>query len=129
MTRLSKGLLFWLPRGLSMAFIVFLSLFALDVFGEQQGVWTTLVALSIHLIPSLVLIGVLVVAWRWEWVGAALFGAAGAFYVLTLLPRPHPALAVKALWSATIAGPAFVIAALFLLGWLKHDELRGGTAS
>jgi len=124
MTDLTRRMLFWLPRALSILFIAFISLFALDVFGEQQSIWRTLAGLAIHLIPSFVLLIVLVVAWRWEWVGAALYAGAGALYVLTLLPRAQPPAAMKLLWSATIAGPAFVIAILFLVNWLRHDELR-----
>lgn len=90
---------------LSGNFIGFISLFALDVFGEQQGLWNTLVGLAIHLIPSLVLV-ILVVAWRREWVGAALYAGAGALYVLTIVPRPSPPAVMKLIWCATIAGPA-----------------------
>ncbi len=62
MTRFSGRALFWAPRALSIAFIAFLSLFALDVFGAGYGFWRTLLGLAIHLIPSFVLIGVLVLA-------------------------------------------------------------------
>jgi hypothetical protein len=31
---------------------------------------------------------------------------------------------VRVSWALLIAGPAFVIAALFLANWMKHDELR-----
>jgi hypothetical protein len=98
MSIFSKQLLFWTPRVLSIAFIAFLSLFALDVFAENLGFWQTALALFMHLIPSMVLIAALVFAWRWEWIGAALFGV--------------------------IAFPAFLIAGLFLTNWFKHDELR-----
>ena len=64
MTELSRRTLFWAPRVLSVALIVFLSLFALDVFGEVQGFWNTVLALAIHLIPTLVLSVVLILAWR-----------------------------------------------------------------
>jgi len=37
---------YWLPRLLSIAFILFLSLFSLDVFGEGYGFWNTLLALT-----------------------------------------------------------------------------------
>lgn len=124
MTHLSKRVLFWLPRALSIAFIAFISIFALDVFGENQGLWHMLAALAIHLIPSFVLIIALVLAWRWEWIGAALYGAAGALYLIWLLPRPFPPAAMKLEWCTTIAGPAFVIAILFWINWLKHAELR-----
>jgi len=98
-------------------------MFALDVFRSGQGFWRTLLALVMHLIPSFVLIAALILAWRWEWIGAALYGGAGGLYVWWALQRPIPA-HVKANWILTIAGPAFVIAALFLWNWVKHGELR-----
>jgi hypothetical protein len=125
MSELSKRALFWTPRVLSMAYIAFLSLFALDVFGEGYGFWKTILAIVIHLAPSLVLVAVLILAWRWEWIGAALYAAAGMLYVITLLPqRISPA--VKLNWSLTIAGPAFLVAAMFLANWLKRGELCSG---
>jgi len=123
MTLFSRQVLFWAPRALSIAFIAFLGLFALDVLEAGYGFWKTLLALTMHLIPNFVLIAVLVLAWRWEWIGAALYAAAGMLYVIMVLPRPLPP-AVKLSWILTIAGPAFVIAALFLANWIKRRELR-----
>jgi len=123
MTGLSKRALFWTPRILSIAYIVFLSLFALDVFSEGYGFWKTGLALVIHLIPALVLVIVLILAWRWEWIGAALYAAAGTVYVITVLPlRISPA--AKFNWILTIAGPAFSLAAMFLINWWKRGELH-----
>jgi len=120
-----RRVLYWAPRVLSIAFIVFLSLFALDVFNEPRGFWRTLLALAMHLIPTAVLIVALILAWRWEWIGAALYGLAGLLYVASIvsMARPLPR-AVRLNWVLTIAGPAFLIAGLFLANWLKHDELR-----
>ena len=81
----------------------------------------------VHLIPSFVLIGALLVAWWWEWVGAAIYTAAGALYVIALLPRRLPPPGMKLEWMATIALPTFAIAALFWANWLKHDQLRTKT--
>jgi len=123
MTVLYRRTLFWTPRVLAMAYIAFLSMFALDVFGEQHSFWRILVALLIHLIPAFVLLAGLILAWRWEWVGAALYAAAGVLYVAWVLQLPlAPALKIN--WVLTIAGPTFLIAALFLANWLKHDELH-----
>ena len=116
-------LLFWAPRAVCILFIAFLSLFALDVFLEGMGFWRTLAALIIHLIPSFVLAGILVLAWRWEWIGAVLFTAAGLIYVFTVLRNPLPP-ATKASWILVIAGPAFGIGALFLANWVKRAEIR-----
>jgi len=125
MTQLSRRALFWTPRALSILFIAFLSLFALDVFDEHLGLWRTVLALTMHLIPSFVLIAALVLAWRWEWIGAALYAAAGLLYVgwVVSMSRPVPA-AIRLIWVLTIAGPAFVIAGLFLANWLKRGDIR-----
>jgi len=125
MTQLSKRALFWTPRVLSIVFIAFLSLFALDVFDEHLGLWRTVLALTMHLIPSLVLIAALVLVWRWEWIGAALYAAAGLLYVawVVSMSRPVP-VPMRLIWILTIAGPAFVIAGLFLANWLRRGQLR-----
>jgi hypothetical protein len=125
MTQLSKRALFWTPRALSIVFIAFLSIFALDVFGEHLGLWRTVLALTMHLVPSFVLIAALVLAWRWEWIGAALYTGAGLLYVwwVVSLSRPVPP-AMRLIWILMIAGPAFVIAGLFLANWLKRGDLR-----
>jgi len=123
MAALSKRVLFWTPRLLSIAYIIFLSLFALDVFGEGYSFWKACLALVIHLIPAFALTVALILAWRWEWVGAAVYATAGTVYVITVLPlRMAPA--VKFSWIVTIAGPAFLLATMFLLNWWKRGELQ-----
>jgi len=117
--------IFWAPRILSIILIAFLSLLAVDVFDEHLGFWRTALALGMHLIPSIVLLVALLVAWRREWIGAVLYAAAGLLYVLWsgFVPRMVP-LSVRFSWMLVVAGPAFVIAGLFLFNWKKHDELR-----
>ena len=124
MSNSSRRALYWAPRALSILYILFLSMFALDVFGEGRGFWQTLVALAMHLIPSFVLIVALVLAWRWEWIGTAFYAGAAALYLVWLLLRPSPPPAMKLLWFATIAGPALLAAALFFANWLKRQELH-----
>jgi hypothetical protein len=119
----SRRALFWTPRILSIAYIAFISIFAFDVFGEEHGAWRILTALVVHLIPSIVLTAGLVLAWRWEWIGAAVFAVAGALYITTTLRLRLPA-ATRTNWILGIGGPCFLIAALFLFNWLKRDELR-----
>jgi hypothetical protein len=123
MSEFSKRALFWAPRALSIMFIGFLSLFALDVFGHGVGFWRTLVALVMHLIPSFVLIAALILAWKWEWIGAVLYGGAAGLYIYWVVPRRLPP-AVKVSWILTMAGPALFIAALFLANWIKRRELH-----
>lgn len=117
MNTFSRRLLFWTPRAICFAFAIFLSLFALDVFHEGYGFWKTLLALLIHLVPVYIVLLVLAVAWRWEWIGAVGFAGLAIWYAQGVWRR-HPD------WVAVIAGPLLVIAVLFLVNWLKHDELR-----
>jgi len=119
MTTCSRRALFWTPRTLCIAFAVFLSLFALDVFSHGFGFWQTLVALIIHLVPAFIVLAVLALAWRWEWIGAAGFAVAGVLYAK--MAWQHPS------WILTISGPLFVIAGLFLVNWLKRAELRASS--
>jgi hypothetical protein len=125
MSRISAKLLFWAPRLLSIAFIAFLSLFSLDVFDGRLGFWRTMLALTMHLIPVFVLTAALIAAWKWEWIGAVLYAAAGLHYVVWVvaMSRPVPP-EIRRSWILAIAGPAFVIAGLFLVNWLKHDQIR-----
>ncbi len=113
----SKRWLFWAPRVICMAFAIFLSMFAFDVFGEGYGFWKTLLALLIHLVPVYIVLAVLALAWRWEWIGAVGFAGLAMWYAQGK-GRHHPD------WIVIIAGPALVIAVLFFFNWLKHDEVR-----
>jgi glucose-6-phosphate-specific signal transduction histidine kinase len=116
-----KRLLFWTPRILCLLFAAFISIFALDVFGEGYGFWKTIPALMIHLIPTWIVLAVLALAWRWEWVGGTLFVALGILYLIASWGRFH--------WSAylCISGPLFLIGILFFLNWLNRRKLRTGT--
>ena len=106
--------LFWAPRALSIAFIAFLSMFALDVFGEGHGFWQTLADLAMHLIPTFILAAGLAIAWRWEWVGAVEF-TAFAIVFLVIVRSPF--------WGKAIfAAPCLATAWLFLIGWRKRRE-------
>ena len=117
MTTTSKRALFWMPRILCLVFAGFISLFALDVFQEGLGAWRTTLALLMHLIPTFLILIVLAVSWRWEWVGALLFTGLALLYLLTSWGRLH--------WSAyvVISGPLFLLGVLFLLNWIWRAEL------
>ena len=120
MNQPTKRILFWTPRVLTILFAAFISMFALDVFGEAHGFWQTALALLMHLIPTGLILLALAIAWRWEWVGAVLFTGMGLWYSIQVFPR-HPQ------WIPVIAGPVFVIGALFLVNWLLRRKLRTGS--
>ena len=109
MNQTVEKILFWSPRVLGILIAIFVSLFALDVFGEGYSFWETITALAMHLIPTLVILIVLGIAWRWEWTGGFLFVALGVLYI-TLFWEPSnlPAYLI-------ISGPLFLVGILFLL--------------
>jgi len=115
--------LFWAPRLLTVLFILFLGLFALDVFNEGYGPWETMVALFMHLIPHMILAVILIVAWRWEWVGAVFFFGFGLFYIFWAWGRFNLGAYV------VISGPLFLVSILFGIGWIYRDKIRGSAES
>ena len=107
--------LYWAPRALCIVFIGFVSLFALDVFNQGYGFWRTLLSLLMHLVPSLVMVAALAVAWRWEWVGTAMFVLCGVFFIVI----------ARGPWAKVVfALPCFVAACLFLINW--HWRMHHG---
>ncbi len=102
-----KKLWFWLPRILAILFIIFISLFALDVFTEGYSFWQTIGAFLIHLMPSFILIILTLISWRRPITGGLLFLIL-AIVCLSMIIR-------KSLGYLILSGPSFLIAILFLL--------------
>jgi len=110
--------LYWAPRILCMLFIPFLMLFSLDVFDEASGFKEVLIGLLMHNIPVFILIIILGVSWRYEWVGAVLFNALGFFYIWWAWGK------FDIYAYLFISGPLFLIGLLFLTGWIKRSDIR-----
>jgi hypothetical protein len=112
--------LFWTPRILSILFILFLSLFSLDIFDMKLTFWETILGLLMHNIPSLVLLVILLISWKYEIVGGIAFTLAGLFYVVMLAKDNFEW--YKLSWIFTIAGPAFLVGALFFVNWFQKKK-------
>ena len=67
----------WLPRIICILAILFVSLFAADAFAPGLTIWQQLGAFFIHLIPSFILLSLLIVAWKWEFIGGIIFTVIG----------------------------------------------------
>jgi hypothetical protein len=116
MSRRGNRLIYWTPRVLCILFALFISMFALDVFDGARGFWGTLVALGMHMVPTAVVVLVTILAWRWEWIGTLAFFTTGVLYSVSTTQHPD--------WILVIAGPQFVIGALFLLSWFQRRRVR-----
>ncbi len=108
--------IYWTPRILSIIFILFLSIFSLDVFDSNPGFWQAVLGLLMHNIPSFILLIVLIISWKHEIVGGIVFILAGLLYTITLFMKPEFAWQMIS-WSLIISGPAFLIGGLFFANW------------
>lgn len=116
----------WAPRIAAMMIIFFTSLFSLDVFEMQAPALELLVGFLMHNIPSILMIVLLIFAWRRPAVGfvaflvvAALFAA---FFVRGLYSLPNLLLFVF---------PLLMVAALFYVDWkwLGPQPVAGGSGA
>ena len=123
----SRGWIFWTPRILSIVFVLFLALFSLDVFDSNLGFLGTLLGLLIHNIPAIILLIILIISWKYEIVGGIAFILAGLLYTTICVVRAimsSPAAWYMLSWSLIIAGPAFFIGILFLIGWFRKKKAK-----
>ncbi len=67
----------WLPRIICILAILFISLFAADAFAPELTIWQQIGAFLLHLVPSFILLALLVVAWKWEYIGGIIFTIIG----------------------------------------------------
>lgn len=109
--------LYWAPRVLSMIFICFLFLMSFDVFDSEQSTWQVMLAFIIHNVPTLFLLGVLIISWKYEIVGGIVFILAGLLYIILLSRNPFEWYMIS--WAIQISGIAFITGTLFLIGWYK----------
>ena len=113
MTSSARKLLLWSPRILGLLVAVILGVFALDSFGEGIS------AFLLHLAPALLMLPIVALSWRWEWVGAAAFLTLAVLYGVPAWARGD--------WLVVISGPLLVVGALFLWSWRHHKELHAGS--
>jgi len=117
MSKSIRRTIYWTPRIAGILFVLFLSLFALDIFSMDLGFWGTILGLFMHLIPSIVLAIAIALAWRWEWIGAALFIGWAVSYLLRVSGSDW-------ITYALIAGLPALIGLFFLAGWIWRKQIR-----
>ena len=111
-----KKLLHWAPRILAIIGILFLSLFALDVFTEYDRIGEIAVAFFIHLIPSYFLIAATLIAWRWKMTGGLLFLALSLVSVFFFRTYEH------IITFMILSMPLFIVGWLFIWDGMSNDE-------
>ena len=126
----SLKLFFWLPRAICILAILFISMFALDAFAPGLTIWQQLGAFLIHLIPSFVLTALLIVAWKWEYIGGIIFTAIGlGFSPLIYMHnyRMNHSVGMSLGIILMITFPFIVVGILFILShFLKKKNIPEG---
>lgn len=118
MKKKSKQILFWSPRILCIVFILFTCMFSFDVFDEGYSFWETILALLMHLIPTFILIVVLLIAWKWEWIGGIIFIVLAVAYIFLAWGRfPFSNYVI-------MCSPMIIISVLFILNWKYKKEIQ-----
>jgi len=117
MAATSGRLLIWTPRILGVLVSAFIGLFALDAFSDGRSFVEALPDFFIHLIPAFVLLALVGLSWRWEWIGGVAFMGLAALYALTMANGHLD-------WMLVISGPLLVVGALYLWSWRHHRELH-----
>lgn len=105
----------WLVRILALFYVVYISTFALNVFDKEPLLWKTIFEFIIRLIPSLILIIIIILAWKRELIGAV------GFILISLRLTLHFNTLQNLNRFLVISAPLLFIGFLFLLSkFLKN---------
>lgn len=113
-----KKVIFWLPRLVTIAFILFVSMFALDSFSGDKSLFQQIIDFAMHLIPSVVLTLILIIAWKWEWIGTLVYFLLALLYIYITWEKGQIS------WILFISGPLVLIALLFLINWVVKKNIQ-----
>jgi hypothetical protein len=117
-----NDVILWAPRVVGIGLAVFLALFAADIFMEDRGILGTLVAIMMHLVPSIVVLALVFVGWKHEGLAAVGFVALAILYAATMRERLA--------WIALVSTPLAIVSALFFYSWwVRTRRPMSGTRS
>ena len=114
MTGTTARIVLWLPRILGIAVAMFLAVFAFDAFSGQR-IWEAVPDFAVHLLPALVVLGVVAVAWRYPWFGGVAFIGFAVLYAASVR---------RVDWIAVIGGPLLAVGVLFLWSHLRASRAQ-----
>jgi hypothetical protein len=97
---------------------LYLGLFALDAFSGAKPLLRAIADFVVHLAPVIVLLGVVALSRRREWLGGFVFTALAAAYAY--LARRHPD------WVIGVSGPLLLVGILYLRSWGRRTAAAAG---
>lgn len=112
---------FWLPRVLTVMFALFLAIFSLDVITPEASLLDIVIGLFMHNLPSIVLIILLFLAKKSEWIIALSLFIFGSNFILRSLLE-QIALTQMLATNLLIALPSILIAILFIISRYQQKQ-------
>lgn len=127
----SLKLFHWLPRIICIVAILFVSLFALDAFEHGKSTRQQLTDFFMHMIPSLILLVFLLVAWKWELAGGIIFTVIGISMSPVIFLHNyrvnHYSIAECINVILMITFPFIVVGVLFIISHFKKKKYQLNT--
>ena len=119
----------WIPRIVCILAILFISMFALDSFAPELTFWQQIGGFLIHLIPSLILVLFLIVAWKWELIGGMIFIIVGTGFsplIYSMNYHMNHSVWISIGIIASITLPFVFVGCLFILShFLRKKMVKG----
>jgi hypothetical protein len=115
---MKEKIFYWSPRILAILVILFMVMFSFDVFDGNAPLGSKLFGFLMHNIPALILTGVLLLAWKWEFAGGVLFllaASAGAIFFGSFAGNPG---------SLIILAPFYIVGILFIVHQLIYKNSK-----
>ncbi len=117
---------YWAPRIICILAILFVSLFALDAFDPELTFWQQIGGFLIHLIPSFILLALLLLAWKYEYLGGLIFIFIGFMFGIIVFRMNYKM--NHSIWMsigivASLTLPFVIAGALFMVHHFKNKSL------
>lgn len=123
----SDRILHWIPRIICMIAILFISKFAMDAMESYLTIWQQILLVMVHLIPALLLVGLLIIAWKWELLGGILFTLIGLALAPIIYQHNYnmdQSMGMSLGFVMIFALPLIIIGSLFILSFIKRRKYR-----
>jgi hypothetical protein len=117
--------LYYTPRIAGILMILFVALFALDVFGGTESIWRQILGFIIHAAPSIILAILMIFAWRKPIIGFIVFGLAAIFFLRFVFFGQDFAAGNFIMFVAPLA----LISTLFWINWKWKGAMTLGKES
>ena len=105
--------------------ILFISKYAINSVESYLTLWQQILIVLVHLIPSVLLIGLLIIAWKWELAGGILFTVIGLALTPVIFQHNYnlnESIATSLGTVTMYAIPLVIIGNLFIASYLKRRK-------